>query len=73
MASSSTGEFNKVQERLQSAEIQKDVEFIQDIIEKINGEVIDIDIDNKFGTLLCDPSKIPEVTACLSKFVNDNK
>ena len=76
MSSTSTtsNEFNKVQERLQSIETQQDVEFVEQIIKKINNEdICNININNEFKTLLCDPNKIPEVTACLSKFVNNNK
>jgi len=76
MSSSSiiNNEFNKVQQRLQRNETQQDVEFVEQIIKKINNEdICNININNEFKTLLCDPNKIPEVTACLSKFVNNNK
>tara|TARA_Y100000389_G_C17416862_1_gene494272 strand:- start:733 stop:975 length:243 start_codon:yes stop_codon:yes gene_type:complete len=72
--SSSTSEFNKVQERLQRNETQQDVEFIEDIIEKINSEnMSNINMSLELKNLMCDPSKIPEVTDCLRRFVNDNK
>ena len=77
MSSSSinnNNEFNKVQQRLLRNETQQDVKFVEQIIKKINNENMgNININNEFKTLLCDPSKIPEVTACLSKFVNNNK
>lgn len=75
MSSSSinNNEFTKVQQRLQRNETQQDVEFVEQIIKKINNENMgNININNEFKTLLCDPNKIPEVTACLSKFVNNN-
>ena len=73
-SSTTNKQFNKVQERLQRDETQQDVEFVEQIIKKINNENMgNININNEFKTLLCDPSKIPEVTACLSKFVNNNK
>ena len=77
MSSSSinnNNEFNKVQQRLLRNETQQDVKFVEQIIKKINNENMgNININNEFKTLLCDPSKIPEVTACLSKFVNNNR
>ena len=77
MSSSSTpcDEFNKVRKRLQKNETQQDVEYIEKIIKKINSENTTriYYMSSEFETILCDPSKIPEATACLSKFVNNNK
>ena len=73
-SSKTRDEFNKVQERLERVETRQDVEFVEQIIKNINNKNMgNININNEFKTLLFDPNKIPEVTACLSKFVNDNK